>query len=135
MVTSSRSVEECSELVSQTVQRLEPRGQQRMTLRRQRVRALRRPGELGAPLGLDQPVLLEGAQRAVDVAHVDPLLTEEVRKLLKELVPVGRSVREQHEERRLAKPFDPCADVPALGRPAARAAAMASAVVHDPQYM
>jgi len=100
----------------------------------ERVDPLGGSGRVVAPLGGDDSVLLEGAQDAVEVAHVDPRLARQLGDLLEQLVPVRRALREQLEESRLPEPLDarahgPLARAdPAAGSGAAEPVAMAS---HD----
>ena len=113
MVTSFPStIEERGEPVSELLERAEPGREHLAAVLGQRVRPLRRPRQLGAPLGGDDSVLLERTERSVEVPDVDAVVSGELRKQLEELVAVGRPVGEQEEERRLAETLDAGADLP-----------------------
>jgi hypothetical protein len=123
-------VEERGQLVSERADRVEPRGEGAPALVSEGVRALRRPGEVGAPLGDDEPLLLERAKRAVDVPDVDALVAQQLREALEQLVAVRRPVREEKEQSELAEALDPGAHVPAALRAAADPCPRSSAVMH-----
>src|ERR687886_2187245 len=84
-------------------QRVGPAAEQAPAFVRELVDPLARAGRVVAPLRPDDPVLLERAQDAVEVAHVDPPLAGQLRQLLEQLVAVSRSLGEQEQERRLAE--------------------------------
>src|SRR4051812_41923343 len=87
-------------------ERVGPAAEERPAGLREPIRAPRRARQLRVPLRLDDPVLLERAEEAVEVADVDPLVAEELRELLDQLVAVARALREQEEDSRLDEPFD-----------------------------
>jgi hypothetical protein len=77
------------------------------------VGALGRPGEVGAPLGGDDPLLLERTQDAVEVAdvHTD-VLPRHLRHALDELVAVHGPLAQEEQERRLDEALDARPDGP-----------------------
>jgi hypothetical protein len=93
-------------------QRVGPAIQQAPALLGELVDPLARPGRVVAPLGGDDAVLLERAQDAVEVAHVDPPLAGQLLELLQEVVAVRRLLRQQEQERRLAEALDAGSDGP-----------------------
>src|SRR5437867_7426308 len=123
MVTSLlRVVEKSRQAVSKLLEGAQPGVENRATLVREGVRPLRRAGQIAAPLGRNEPLVLERPQRAVDVADVDALVADELGQALEELVPVRRPVREESEECGLAEALDPRADFPApVRKPSATA--------------
>ena len=133
MVTSFPStIEERGEPVSELLERAEPGREQLAAILGQCVRPLRRSRQLGAPLGGDDPVLFEGAERSVEISDVDAVVSGELRKQLEELVAVRRPVGEQEEERRLAETLDARAYLPdaALVADAVPRACPSSSTVH-----
>ena len=134
MVTSLPcEIEECAQPVAKLIERGVPRREQVVTLGCQRVRALRRAGEVRAPLGGDDAVVLEQAQRPVQVSDVDTILAGELGQALDELVTVRRSCREQRQEGGLAEALDARAYLPSpLFRARAASRAMSSATVQAP---
>jgi hypothetical protein len=132
MVTSFPcSVEKRGQLVPKCLERIEPRREDGVSLRCERVRPLRRTWEVAAPLGHDELLVLECPKRAVDVPHVDALVADKSRKALEELVPVGRAVTEKQEQSGLAEPLDTRVNLPAsVLKPAAVAAAVSATPVH-----
>lgn len=132
MVTSFPcSVEKRGQLVAKGVERVEPRREDGVALRCERVRPLRRTGKVAAPLGHDELFVLERPQRAVDVSYIDALVADQSRKTLEELVPVGRAVPDQQEQSGLAEPLDTRANLPAsVLEPAAVATAVSATPVH-----
>src|SRR5689334_16355442 len=95
------------------------------------IRPPRRPGELRVPLGVDDAVLLERAQEAVEIADVDALLADELRQLLDELVAVPRPLRQEQQDGRLDEALDARADGPAAAavEPAGARSALAAVAV------
>ena len=132
MVTSFPcSVEKRGQLVPKRVERIEPRREDGISLRSERVRPLRRTGEVAAPLGHDETLVLERPQRSVDVPYVDAFVTDQSRKPLEKLVTVGRAVTEQQEQSGLAEPLDTRPNLPAsVLKSAAVAAAVSTMPVH-----
>src|SRR4249920_2692268 len=134
MVTSLLStIEKIGESVAQPLDGLEPRRKHVVTLLRQGVRALRRTGQIGAPLGGDEPLVLEGAQCPVQVPDVDPILAGELGQRLEKLVTMCRPAREQEEKRRLAEALHARTNLPlallvAVAVPGSKST---SAVAHD----
>src|SRR4249919_2231044 len=59
---------------------------------------LRWAGKVGAPLGADEPLVLERAQQAVEVADVDPPLHSELRDALEQLVSVQRALPQEQQQ-------------------------------------
>jgi hypothetical protein len=113
MVTSfPRTIEKVQEIATQVGERGEPGFEDGVTVRGQRVGALGRAGEVRPPLGDDEALVLEPAKRAVDVPDVDALLAEDRREPLEKLVAMGRAIREEHEQARLAKALHACAHRP-----------------------
>src|SRR5919204_6114724 len=98
MVTSLLvSVEERRDELLVRAQGVGPRGEQAASLVGELVDPLAGPGRVVAPLRGDDPVLLEGAQHAVEVAHVDPALARQRGELLEQLVPVGGTFGQEKE--------------------------------------
>ena len=113
MVTSFPStIEETGETVSELLERAEPGREHLAAVVGQRVRPLRRSRQLGAPLGGDDPVLLQRTERPVEISHIDAIVSGERRQQLEELVAVRGPIGEQEEERRLAETLDAGADLP-----------------------
>jgi hypothetical protein len=133
MVTSFPStIEERRELVSELLERAEPGREHLAAVLGQRVRPLRRPGQLGAPLGGDDPVLLQRTERPVEISDVDAVVSGERREQLEELVAVRGPIGEQEEERRLAETLDAGTHLPpaALVADAIPRACSSSSAVH-----
>src|SRR5438034_5703419 len=93
-------------------ERLGPAIEQAPPFGRQLVSALGRAGKVCAPLGLDEPFLLERAQEAVEVADVDAPLHAQLRDPFEQLVAVQRPLPQEQEQRRLDEALDPCVHVP-----------------------
>ena len=74
-----------------------------------------------------EPVFLERAEDAVEVAHVDARLARQGRQRLEQLVAVRRPLAEEQEERRLAETLDSGADAPVPGAHHAPATGAAAA--------
>src|SRR6266480_835103 len=72
------AVEKASDRSLRALQRLGPAVEQLATLGRQLIGALRRPGQLCAPLGAHEPLVLERAQEPVEIPHVDASLDAEL---------------------------------------------------------
>src|SRR2546421_9903896 len=73
-----------------------------------------RIGALSAVPGRgDELLLLERAQQAVEVAHLDAPLAGELRQALEQVVAVGRPLAEEQEQGRFGETLDPGEDVPA----------------------
>src|SRR5437763_10900933 len=85
-------------------QGLGPAAEQAPAFLGERIDPLGRARRVVTPLGGDDPVLLERAQDAVEVAHVDPRLARELLDLLEELVSVRGALCEQEQQSRLAEP-------------------------------
>src|SRR5438128_9983485 len=95
------------------------------------VGALRGPRGFGLPFPPDDPVLLQRAQNAVQVPHVDARFADHVRQRLEELVPVRGPLPQEQQQRGLAEPFHPRAHAPlTVAEPPAAAGAPASARPH-----
>src|SRR5262249_53316694 len=124
-------------VVAELRERAAPGREQLVALVGERVGALRRAWQLGAPLGGHEALVFERAQGAVEVPDVNALVTRQLGQSFDELVAVRRSSREEREERRLAEALDPCPDLPAAlaERSVPGAARASSAVVHARQYM
>src|SRR5262249_5824684 len=58
------------------------------------------------------PLVLERAQRSVQVPDVDPVVTGELGETLEELVAVRRPIGQQYEEGWLAEALDACPHLP-----------------------
>src|SRR5207244_4224687 len=113
MVTSLLvPVEEGRDELSVRAQRVGPAAEHAPSLLGELVDPLAGPGRVVAPYRGDDPVLLERAQDAVEVAHVDPALAGQLRELLEQVVAVRRPLGQQEQERGLAEAFDAGADVP-----------------------
>ncbi len=90
---------------------------------REPVAALRRAGRRRVPLGADEPSLLERAQQAVEVAHVDARSGRSAPAArVEQLVAVGVALA-QSRRRRLGEALDAGADAPAAAVRASRARA------------
>ena len=87
-------------------QRASPLVEERAPLVRQLVDPLARAGRLVVPLGADDPVGLEQAEEAVEVAHVDALAGQ-LGELLEQLVAVHRALAEEQQNGRLGEALDP----------------------------
>src|SRR4051812_23927813 len=118
-------------------ERLGPAGEEPPPGVGQPVRAARRAREVGVPLGLEDPVLLERAQEAVEVADVHALLADELRQLLDQLVAVTWPLRQEEQDGRLDEALDARADGPAARpveppgpRPALAAMAVMRSLAH-----
>ena len=74
--------------------------------------------------GGDEPLLLERAQQAVEVAHLDAFLARELGQALEELVAIGRPLAQEEEKRRLGEALDAGKDAPVATVVAPRAGAM-----------
>src|ERR1700745_3339763 len=61
-----------------------------------------------APAGGDEAFLLEGAQQAVEVPHLDASLAGQLRKPLEEVVSVRRPLAQEQEQCRLGEALHPC---------------------------
>jgi hypothetical protein len=137
MVTSFLRVpEKGGQTVAKLFEGAKPRVENRSPLIRERVCPLRRPGQVASPFRHHEPVVLERSERPVDVAHVDAIVTRELGKPLQQLVPMGRAVRDEDEERGLAEALDARPNLPAPIR-ALSAAARSTlvATVHAAHYM
>src|SRR5207245_11763161 len=89
-----------------TAQRLDPVLEQERAGGRERVAALRRAGGGLVPRRADEAFLLERAQQAIEVSHLDALLAGQVRQPLEEVVAVCRTLAEQQQQRRLGEALD-----------------------------
>jgi hypothetical protein len=105
-------VEKDGQTVSESFEGIEPRGERRSPLAREGVRALGGSGQVGTPLRLDEPFLLEAAERAVHVSDVDPFLPGEGREAIEQLVAVCRPVREEEQQRGLSEALDTGSHLP-----------------------
>src|SRR5215211_2582927 len=116
-------------------QRLGPRVEDAAALVGELVGALRGAGQLVAPLGGDEALLLEGAQEAVEIADVHAALRPQLREPLEQLVAVQRPLAQEQQQRRLDEALDPGLDVP-VARPQEPAAARARVVSsgHGAEY-
>jgi hypothetical protein len=132
MVTSlPGSYEKVIQFVAKLLDRIEPRGEHRVTVIRQRVGALRRPREIGLPLRRDEPLVLEGAQCPVQVPDIDAIIARELGETLEEFIAVRRPIGQQDEERRLAEALDARPHLPApVGALSAAAYSTLVATVH-----
>jgi hypothetical protein len=107
MVTSlPGSVDEHVQLAAQLLEGGDPQRKNCLALGCQGVGALRGTGQVTAPLGRDEPFVLQRTQLPIDVSDVDAFLTDEPGQTLEELVAMGRAVREEDEETRLAEALD-----------------------------
>src|SRR5262245_51740652 len=137
MVTSLlRVVEKRVQAVAQPLDRGKPDSEQLVALGGQRVGALRRAWQLGAPFGRDETVVLESAQRAIEVPDVDAILARELRQALDELVAVVRPRCEQCQQSRLSETLDarPYFPLAALGARAV-SRSLSSSAMHCTEYM
>src|SRR5919198_2494305 len=98
--------------IARLLQRLGPLVEQPSPRCAQLVPALRGARGLGVPLGADQSLGLEGAQGAVEVAHVRAPPRGQLAERVEQLVAMRGPVAEQEQERRLAEPLDPGVDGP-----------------------
>src|SRR4051794_2256823 len=71
-----------------------------------------------APFGGDEPLLFEGAEQAVEVAHLDPRFSGQLGEPLEELGPVRRALAEEKQQSRLGKALDAREDPPVPAVPA-----------------
>src|SRR5579862_1648668 len=71
------------------------------------------------PLGGDEALLLQSAQEAIEVAHLDTGLAGQLRQALEEVVAVRRPLAQEEQERRLREPLDTREHVPAAAEMAA----------------
>ncbi len=65
------------------------------------------PGTDSSHSLLDESLLLEPAQDAVEVADVDALVAHELGEALEQVVAVGRALAQEQEERGDLKALDP----------------------------
>src|SRR3954454_21237107 len=68
---------------------------------------LRGTGRLRVPLRTDQATCLQRTQGSIQVPQIDPPARDELGKRFGQLVPVGRPVTEQEEQRGFDEPLDP----------------------------
>src|SRR5215204_998670 len=109
------AVEKASDRPLGALQGLGPAIQELATLVRQLIRPLRRPWELGAPFGAHDAFVLERAQEAVDVPHVDAALDPELRDAVEQLVSMQRALAQEKQQRRLDEALDACVHGPMAG--------------------
>src|SRR3954453_10451784 len=74
-----------------------------------------------APFRRDEPFLLERAQQAVEVAHLDPRLAGHFREPLEELVTMCRALAQEKQQGRLGEALDAREDTPVAAVAAPRA--------------
>src|SRR5204862_5211408 len=92
---------------------LDPVLEQAQAVLGERIAALRRAGRAGIPFRGDDALLLEGAQQAVEVAHLHPRLACQLRQALEQVVPVRRLLAQEQEERGLREALDAREHAPA----------------------
>src|SRR5215216_1599952 len=110
------AVEKRSDRPLRAAQRVDPRVEDAAALVGELVGALRGAGQLVAPLGGDEALLLEGAQEAVEVSDVHTALGPQLREALEQLVAVQRPLAQEQQQRRLDEALDPRLNVP-VARP------------------
>src|SRR5829696_9850417 len=106
--------EKAVDAVSRAAERVGPLAEKLATRVRELVDPAGGPRRGCVPFGAHETLVLEPAQRAVEVAHVDALAGQELGQRLEQLVAVGGALAEQEEERRLLEPLDARADGPAV---------------------
>src|SRR5213592_3412945 len=115
------SLEELADRCLRLSEGLRPAVEQAPALRRELVRALGGARQVRAPLRADEALVLEPAQKAVEVADVDTPLPQ-LRDPLEQLIAVQRALAQEQQERRLDEALDARAHVP-VPRPDQTAAA------------
>src|SRR5581483_2901471 len=110
------AVDECVELVAGRLECLDPALEEHPAGVGERVRALGRAGQVGAPLRVDDAVLFERPHDPVEIPDVDALLTDQLRQPVEQLVAVPGAFAQHEQDRRLDEPLDARADRPLARR-------------------
>ena len=75
----------------------------------QLIRALGGAGQGVVPLAPNEALLLERSQDAVEIADIDPLLADQLGQAVEQVVPVGRALAKEQQERRHLEALDSAA--------------------------